>query len=191
MVPPSQDLFQPTSQYIPQSHANPVSAREPTTYLVYQPSNLSPQANTDIQETVNDIHPITPRCSFRQLNHHMKPLTLKFANNCQCQRGLDRLSDCSDLDSSQPSQSHPAPSEPLPVTPCPSTPPPTESLLNSASSPSIGLSSLPLKNTLEPEKKPPLACYFCRGRKIACGEPINKTCKSVLPLSLFFFQVVS
>lgn len=187
LVPPGQYLFQKTSQYVPQSHANLVSAREPTTYVVYQPSNLSPQANTNIQETVSNIHPITPRCSFRQLNRHMKPLTLKFPNNCQL--GLNWLSDCSDLDSSQLSQSHPAPSQPLPITPCPSTPPPTEFLLNSAPSPSIGLSSLPLKNTPEPEKKPPLACYFCRGRKIACGEPINKTCKSVLPLSLFFSKL--
>lgn len=49
------------------------------------------------------------------------------------------------------------------------------------SRPSMPLSPLPTKRQLE--KKPPLACLFCRGRKIACGPPVpgstNKTCKSV------------
>lgn len=39
--------------------------------------------------------------------------------------------------------------------------------------------SLPSKR--QAEKKPPLACLFCRGRKIACGPPVagskDKTCK--------------
>ncbi|KAF9461265.1 hypothetical protein BDZ94DRAFT_1264049 [Collybia nuda] len=45
-------------------------------------------------------------------------------------------------------------------------------------SPRIRLSPLPSKRVLE--KKPPLACLFCRGRKIACGPPepgtTEKTC---------------
>ncbi|PPQ83127.1 hypothetical protein CVT24_002469, partial [Panaeolus cyanescens] len=39
-----------------------------------------------------------------------------------------------------------------------------------ASPRSMRLSPLPLKRPLE--KKPPLACLFCRGRKIACGPPL-------------------
>ncbi len=42
------------------------------------------------------------------------------------------------------------------------------------------LSPLPT-NKHQVEKKPPLACLFCRGRKIACGAPLpgslDKTCK--------------
>jgi len=42
------------------------------------------------------------------------------------------------------------------------------------------LSPLPT-NKRQAEKKPPLACLFCRGRKIACGAPLpgslDKTCK--------------
>lgn len=44
---------------------------------------------------------------------------------------------------------------------------------------SVRLSPLPSKRAVE--KKPPLACLFCRGRKIACGSPLpgskDKTCK--------------
>jgi hypothetical protein len=44
---------------------------------------------------------------------------------------------------------------------------------------SVRLSPLPSKRA--GEKKPSLACLFCRGRKIACGPPVagskNKTCK--------------
>ena len=113
----------------------------------------------------------------------MKPPTLKFTNNCQLGvMRLDRLSDPSPPNSPiLNGQSHPLPSEPSHVASCQTTPPPTEFLLNSPKSPSIGLSSLPSKNS--PEKKPPLACLFCRGRKIACGPPlpgsIKKTCKLV------------
>jgi hypothetical protein len=121
----------------------------------------------------------------------MKPPTLKFSNDCQLGVvHVDRLSDRSDLHSPKLShQSHRCPSEASPVTrltPYPLMAPPTEFLLNSAPSPSIGLSSLPPQNT--PEKKPPLACLFCRGRKIACGAPLpgSKTCKSVASLILFF-----
>jgi hypothetical protein len=46
-------------------------------------------------------------------------------------------------------------------------------------SPRMHLSPLPSKRQLE--KKPPLACLFCRGRKIACGPPDpgseDPTCK--------------
>ena len=45
--------------------------------------------------------------------------------------------------------------------------------------PLMPLTPLPIKRSVE--KKPPLACLFCRGRKIACGPPIpgskDKTCK--------------
>jgi hypothetical protein len=45
--------------------------------------------------------------------------------------------------------------------------------------PLMPLTPLPIKRPAE--KKPPLACLFCRGRKIACGPPIpgskDKTCK--------------
>ncbi|KAF9478619.1 hypothetical protein BDN70DRAFT_808504, partial [Pholiota conissans] len=38
------------------------------------------------------------------------------------------------------------------------------------------------------EKKPPLACLFCRGRKIACGPPLpgsdDKTCNQCQRRSL-------
>lgn len=153
-----------------------------------------------MRESTSDFRPETPRYSFRQLNRHMKPPTLKFTNNCQLGvMRLDRLSDRSHLESPQyGGHSHASPSDPSSVSMdvdddddngnnngncSPSTtPPPTEFLLNSAKSPSIGLSSLPSKNI--PEKKPPLACLFCRGRKIACGAPlpgtIKKTCKLVL-----------
>ncbi|KAF8798743.1 hypothetical protein BYT27DRAFT_7122656 [Phlegmacium glaucopus] len=51
---------------------------------------------------------------------------------------------------------------------------------------SIRLSPLPSKRQLE--KKPPLACLFCRGRKIACGPPLpgslNKTCNQCQRRSL-------
>jgi hypothetical protein len=44
----------------------------------------------------------------------------------------------------------------------------------------MSLSPLPT-NKRQVEKKPPLACLFCRGRKIACGAPLpgslDKTCK--------------
>lgn len=99
----------------------------------------------------------------------MKPPTLKFTNNCQLAvMRLDRLSEQSS-------------SKTLHVSSCQITPTPTEFLLSSPKSPSIGLSSVPSKNL--PERKPPLACLFCRGRKIACGPPLpgstKKTCKSV------------
>lgn len=45
------------------------------------------------------------------------------------------------------------------------------------------LSPLPRNKHQPLEKKPPLACLFCRGRKIACGSPLpgspDKTCKCV------------
>jgi hypothetical protein len=45
--------------------------------------------------------------------------------------------------------------------------------------PLMPLTPLPVKRPAE--KKPPLACFFCRGRKIACRPPIpgskDKTCK--------------
>ncbi|KAF8200851.1 hypothetical protein BJ912DRAFT_1054320 [Pholiota molesta] len=48
------------------------------------------------------------------------------------------------------------------------------------------LSPLPSKRILE--KKPPLACLFCRGRKIACGPPLpgstDKTCNQCQRRSL-------
>ncbi|PPQ68209.1 hypothetical protein CVT25_015041 [Psilocybe cyanescens] len=54
------------------------------------------------------------------------------------------------------------------------------------SRPSMPLSPLPTKRQLE--KKPPLACLFCRGRKIACGPPVpgstNKTCNQCQRRSL-------
>jgi hypothetical protein len=179
------------SQYIPQSYPIEVPAREPT-YLVCEPSNISPQVTTDIQETVSGGHPSpeTPRLSFCQLNRQMKPPTLNFSNNCQLGvMRLDQSSDFSDLDLPQlANQSHPSPSVASPIIPCPSTPPMTEFLLNSVPSPSSGPSFQHLKNT---EKKPVLSCFFCRGRKIACGVPLpgfKKTCRSV-PL-LFLFHVV-
>ncbi|KDR75943.1 hypothetical protein GALMADRAFT_248753 [Galerina marginata CBS 339.88] len=52
--------------------------------------------------------------------------------------------------------------------------------------PSMRLSPLPTKRQLE--KKPPLACLFCRGRKIACGPPLpgstDKTCNQCQRRSL-------
>lgn len=58
-----------------------------------------------------------------------------------------------------------------------------ESPLSRSSIHSMRLSPLPSsKRPLE--KKPPLACLFCRGRKIACGPPLpgslDKTCKCVI-----------
>ncbi|CAA7263180.1 unnamed protein product [Cyclocybe aegerita] len=51
---------------------------------------------------------------------------------------------------------------------------------------SMRLSPLPSKRHLE--KKPPLACLFCRGRKIACGPPlpgsVDKTCNQCQRRSL-------
>lgn len=58
-------------------------------------------------------------------------------------------------------------------------PPPGPPLLHPSRGGSMPLSPLPTRRQLE--KKPPLACLFCRGRKIACGPPIpgstDRTCK--------------
>ena len=119
----------------------------------------------------------------------MKPPTLKFTNNCQLAvMRLDRLA----KESSQRDDSLKHNDDQL----CggsssqTTSSAPTEFLLNSAKSPSIGLSSLP--STSSPERKPPLACLFCRGRKIACGPPlpgsIRKTCKSVIYIFSISFQ---
>ena len=137
----------------------------------------------------------------------MKPSTLKFTNNCQL--GVMRLnrlslSDHDHIESPEHvGQAYPCSSEPSPPAATAHdhdhdhdseestarSPAATEFLLNSAPSPSIGLSSLPSKNTLE--KKPPLACLFCRGRKIACGAPLpgslKKTCKLVPRSSFIYF----
>lgn len=52
--------------------------------------------------------------------------------------------------------------------------------------PLMPLTPLPIKRPAE--KKPPLACLFCRGRKIACGPPIpgskDKTCNQCQRRSL-------
>ncbi|KAF7426643.1 hypothetical protein PC9H_009012 [Pleurotus ostreatus] len=46
----------------------------------------------------------------------------------------------------------------------------------------------PLLDEKPPEKKPPLACLFCRGRKIACGPPLpgskDRTCNQCQRRSL-------
>lgn len=48
-------------------------------------------------------------------------------------------------------------------------------------SPRLSMRLSPLQTKRQAEKKPPLACLFCRGRKIACGPPLpgskDKTCK--------------
>lgn len=48
-------------------------------------------------------------------------------------------------------------------------------------SPRTSIPLSPLLGKRQLERKPPLACLFCRGRKIACGPPLpgsmNKTCK--------------
>ncbi|KJA19953.1 hypothetical protein HYPSUDRAFT_204200 [Hypholoma sublateritium FD-334 SS-4] len=50
------------------------------------------------------------------------------------------------------------------------------------------LSPLPRNKHQPLEKKPPLACLFCRGRKIACGSPLpgspDKTCNQCQRRSL-------
>ena len=50
-----------------------------------------------------------------------------------------------------------------------------------SSSPRVPMRLSPLPSKRTAEKKPPLACLFCRGRKIACGPPLpgskDKTCK--------------
>jgi hypothetical protein len=189
MTPPKQPSShhssEPTSQYIHQSHPIPVPARVPPS-LVYPPST-HPQLITDIQETVDNSRRESPRCSIRQLD--LKPPTSNIPNNYQLGvMRLDQLSDPSYLDSPP---SHPSPSEPSRIPSPASTPPPTEFLLQSAQSPSIGLSSLPSTGMSSPMKKPILACFFCRGRKIQCGAPlpgsIQKTCKSVSLFFLFIF----
>jgi hypothetical protein len=182
----------PISPYI--SRSPPLSPDPPRelTFFVSQPldTGRSLRINTDIQPMGDGRSPESPRGGFRQLNRRMKPPTLKFTNNCQLAvMRLDRLSEDSQPDSPKAEdQSYRSVSSTSDATPRQTTPPPTEFLLNSAKSPSIGLSSLPSKNL--PEKKPPLACLFCRGRKIACGPPLpgKKTCKSV-SLSLSFYVV--
>jgi hypothetical protein len=73
-----------------------------------------------------------------------------------------------------------------PVSPSPSvqfSPPPSQpqQLDSTSSSTSTTTTDSPILVT--PGKKPPLACLFCRGRKIACGPPppgsTDKTCKYV------------
>ena len=48
--------------------------------------------------------------------------------------------------------------------------------------------TVPGKRQQQSDRKPTLACLFCRGRKIACGQPlpgsVDKTCKQVV----FFFS---
>lgn len=171
------------------------SAREPTPLPVNHLSNTrsSPHLNTDFQESIHNVRTLeSPEPDFRQLNRHMKPPTLKFTNNCQLAvMRLDRLSDQNHLDPSTYNNSLSDASSSR-ASSCQITPTPTEFLLCSPKSPSVGLSSLPSKNL--PEKKPPLACLFCRGRKIACGPPLpgsaKKTCKLVF-LPFFSLQVVS
>jgi hypothetical protein len=68
-----------------------------------------------------------------------------------------------------PSHSHKHPTKPLnPISRCSASP-----------RAPMWLSPLPLKQMAE--KKPSLACFFCRGRKIACGAPLpgsmDKTCE--------------
>lgn len=172
--------FESTS-YTAQSSSGSVSAREPTPFQ----SNTG-NVNTDLRETVNDgCPPDSPKHDFCQLNRHMKPPTLKFTNNCQLAvMRLDRLSEPSRLHSSRSGgQSYASSSKSSQGQVAPTL---TEFLLTSPKSPSIGLSSLPSKNV--PEKKPPLACLFCRGRKIACGPPLpgstKKTCNQCRKRSL-------
>ena len=64
-------------------------------------------------------------------------------------------------------------------------PPPPPDQVRLHAHPAMRLSPLPRNKHQPLDKKPPLACLFCRGRKIACGSPLpgspDKTCKSVLP----------
>jgi len=124
-----------------------------------------------IQESIDDGNSCED--GFHQLNRHMKPPTLTFTNNCQLAvMRLDRLAkDSSETDCSLKKDQLCGGSSTTDIAP-------TEFLLNSAKSPSIGLSSLPSNSS--PKKKPPFSCSFCRRRKIACGPPlpgsISKTC---------------
>ncbi|KAF8815735.1 hypothetical protein BYT27DRAFT_6662400 [Phlegmacium glaucopus] len=150
------------------------SAHEPSPF-VDRPLSDSPNVKTELQETINDGYapPESPRPDFCQLNRHMKPPTLKFTNNCQLAvMRLDRLSS---------KQGHLNPSSKYKGHSYAGS-----SKTFSPKSPSIGLSSVPSKNL--PERKPPLACLFCRGRKIACGPPLpgsgKKTCNQCRKRSL-------
>ena len=61
--------------------------------------------------------------------------------------------------------------------------PPSQHILQPPSPPRglLPLSPLPAGVKKQVLRKPPLACHFCRGRKIACGAPDpsnpNRTCK--------------
>jgi len=178
---------------IPPSSSSSVPARKPTPSLARPSSSTT---NTGLRGTISDSYgpPESYRHDFCQLNRHMKPPTLKFTNNCQLAvMRLDRLSSSehSRHNSSKHhhGRSNARSSNPLHVPSRQITPTPTEFLLSTPKSPSIGLSSIPSKNL--PERKPPLACLFCRGRKIACGPPLpgsgRKTCKSVFSFFFFFF----
>ena len=180
------------------SSSTSFSPRESTPFQVNQLSytESSPHVtSTHLQKTFGDDAsppppppppPESPNLQFRQLNRQMKPPTLKFNNDCQLAvMRVDQLSSSPEEDShleplytsSSHHHSHHSHHQSLHVSSNPRTTAPTEFLLSSPTSPSIGLSSLP--PTCTPERKPPLACLFCRGRKIACGPPLpgKKTCK--------------
>jgi len=181
-------------------HQSPPSLYQHQPSYYSSPPPLSPRSpgpdRIYIEESITDgrFCEESPRDGFRQLNRHMKPPTLKFTNNCQLAvMRLDRLGDDSPMDSLKHDNDDDdddrvcggstRSSTSFQGT---STTTPTEFLLNSAKSPSIGLSSLPSNSA--PEKKPPLACLFCRGRKIACGPPlpgsIRRTCNQCRKRSL-------
>lgn len=171
-------VYIPSDRLYNQQH--PHSSKSTSLYISGPQSPPSPGPDhVYIQESIDDGRSReSPSDGFRQLNRHMKPPTLNFTNNCQLAvMRLDRLGEDSQIDSLKHGDQLYASS---------SSTPPTEFLLNSAKSPSIGLSSLPSNNL--PERKPPLACLFCRGRKIACGPPlpgsIRKTCNQCRKRSL-------
>jgi len=157
-------------QHQPSYHSSPPPPSPPSIY---------------IQESIDDGGSReSPKDGFRQLNRHMKPPTLKFSNNCQLAVAVMRLDQLA-KESSQIDDSLKHNDDQLCGSSSSQTTP-TEFLLNCAKSPSIGLSSLPSSSS--PEKKPRLACLFCRGRKIACGPPlpgsIRKTCNQCRKRSL-------
>lgn len=85
---------------------------------------------------------------------------------------------------------------PVPSSSPPSTASPVHQAHPSMSSPnqtrtnSANANTTTMGNKRNPDKKPALACVFCRGRKIACGPPLKdgdgKTCKYVSRFPFIF-----
>jgi len=159
--------------YTPPSFFDPVSLSPPIPFAL-----LSDQIRS--QDTR-----IVPILQGRKPRRALRSPTQELTNGCEL--SVMRLDDFSEPRDSgtQISYFHANQRRAHSVSHLSSRPLSWDSALNSPRS-SIPLSPLFGKRQLE--KKPPLACLFCRGRKIACGPPLpgslHKTCNQCQRRSL-------